>query len=186
MIILASASKRRIELLNDSGLKFKVIPSDVSEHINDNLEPEQNAMNISLAKAVSVADKNPTDIVIAADTMVVLNNRVFGKPKDEAEAFEMLKTLSNRKHRVITGVTIIHDGIEDVFYSETIVKMKDLSDEEINDYISLGESFDKAGGYGIQGAGKDLVETFEGDFLTVVGLPLKEVLKRIKEIESKN
>ena len=116
--------------------------------------------------------------------MVVYNNEIFGKPDSEEDAFEMLKTLSNKKHKVITGVAIINNDVEDVFYSESIVKFKDLTDEEINAYIETKEPFDKAGGYAIQGLGKNIVDTYEGDFFTIVGLPLKEVLKKLNNIKN--
>ncbi|VEU80081.1 Maf family protein [Haploplasma axanthum] len=184
MIILASNSVRRIELLKDAGVDFKVIPSNVVEVIDEKLKPEDNAMNLAFLKANDVFNRNPGDLVIAADTIVTLNNRIFGKPKDEEEAFEMLKTLSNKRHEVITGVAILYRDRKDVFYSKSTVKFKDLTDEQINDYIATKEPFGKAGAYAIQGIGKSIVDTFEGDFFTIVGLPLKDVLKRIKEIEA--
>ena len=183
MIVLATGSSRRIELLKDAGFKFKVIPSTITETIDESLTPRENAMRLALEKARDVYKDNSDALVIAADTMVVLNNKIYGKPKDEEDAFEILKALSNKKHTVITSVALIHDDIEDVFYSESFVKFKDLSDEVILEYVKTGEPFGKAGGYAIQGLGKEIVDTFEGDFFTIVGLPLKEVIKRINEIK---
>lgn len=183
MIILASASSRRIDLLKDAGIDFKVIPSNVKEIIDNELSPSDNAMKVALEKANDVYKNNTKSIVIAADTMVVLNNEIFGKPVDSEDAFNMLKKLSGKKHDVITGVAIIYDDKEDVFYSSTSVKIKDLTDEEINEYVATNEPFGKAGGYAIQGLGKNIVETYEGDFLTIVGLPLMEVVKRLQIIK---
>lgn len=185
MIILASASQRRIELLKDSGVEFEVIPSEIEEVIDVSLSPVDNAMKIALTKARDIYFKNKNATVIAADTMVVYNNEIFGKPESEEDAFEILKTLSNKKHKVITGVAIIHNDEEDVFFSESTVKFKDLTDEEIKAYIDTKEPFGKAGGYAIQGLGKDIVDTYEGDFFTIVGLPLKEVLKKLNDIKNK-
>lgn len=182
MIILASASQRRIDLLKDAGIEFKVIASTITEVIDSTILPKENAMNLALAKAKQVYNDNPNNIVVAADTMVVLNNEIFGKPKDEEDAFEMLSKLSNKKHQVITGVAIITSENEDVFYSESKVKFKDLTEEEIKNYIETKEPFGKAGGYAIQGLGKDIVDTYEGDFFTIVGLPLKEVTKKLNEL----
>lgn len=184
MIILASASSRRVDLLKDAGIDFKVIPSKVEESIDTKLSPSENAMNVALKKAKEVYSNNPGTIVVAADTIVVLNNEIFGKPKDEEDAFNMLSALSGKKHDVITGVAIIHDDKEDVFYSKTAVKFKELSESVINDYIATKEPFGKAGGYAIQGLGKEIVETYEGDFLTIVGLPLMDVVKRLNAIKN--
>lgn len=181
MIILASASQRRIDLLKDAGIEFEVIPSQVEEKINDNLSPEENAISLATAKARDVYARRNESLVLAADTVVVYKNQIFGKPKDKEDAFNMLKTLSNNTHEVITGVAIIKDGKEEVFFSKAKVKFKDLTDEVINEYIETNEPFGKAGAYAIQGLGKKLVDTFTGDFFTIVGLPLKEVLERLKK-----
>lgn len=182
MIILASGSSRRVELLKDAGVEFTVIPSNIEEVIDDKLSPEENAKKLALEKALDVQSRNPNEIIIAADTMVVLNNEIIGKPKDDEDAFNMLKKLSNRKHRVITAVAILNKEEQDVFYSESFVKFKDLTDDEITNYVATKEPFGKAGGYAIQGLGKDIVDTYEGDFLTIVGLPLKGVLLRLNNL----
>lgn len=180
MIILASASKRRIDLLKDAGVKFQVIPSFADEKIDLSLTPEENVKNIAEAKASDVYSRNDQATVIAADTIVVLNNEIFGKPKDEEEAFLMLSKLSNKTHEVMTSVCIIKDNIKDVFISKSKVKFKELHEEEIKEYIKTLEPFGKAGAYAIQGIGKSLIDTYEGDFFTIVGLPLKMVLEKIK------
>lgn len=179
MIILASSSERRINLLKDAGIKFKVIPSNILEEVNKELTPTQNAMNIAKLKALDVYSKNNSSVVIAADTIVVFKNEIFGKPSSKEEAFKMLMALNNNTHDVITGVAIINSEKEDVFYSKAQVKFKNLTEEEINQYIDTNEPYGKAGGYAIQGLGKELVETYNGDFFTIVGLPLKEVLEKM-------
>lgn len=184
MIILASSSQRRIELLKDAGVSFEVIPSDVSEDINLELTPEENAMLIAKNKALDVFSKNPNRVVLAADTLVVFENKIFGKPESKEEALEMLKTLNNETHHVITGVAIISKTKEDVFYSKASVTFKNLLDVELMEYVETGEVFGKAGAYAIQGLGKKLVETYTGDFFTIVGLPLKEVLEKLELIKN--
>lgn len=183
MIILASKSSRRIELLKDAGLSFEVIPSNINEKADENLTPIENAMHLAELKATDVYTKYPNSLVIAADTIVTLNNKIYGKPKTEENAILMLKELRGKKHDVITGVAIIYQNKKEVFYSKSSVLIKDLTDEEIINYVQTKEPLDKAGAYAIQGIGKDIVETYEGDFLTIVGLPLKEVLTKIKEIK---
>lgn len=182
MIILASASKRRISLLKDAGIDFKVIPSNIDETIDNRLTPTENVLKLSKDKALDVYESNKENIIIAADTIVVYKGEIFGKPVDGEDAFNMLKKLSNKTHEVITAVTIINKEEIDSFYSITKVTFKDLTDEEIRNYIETKEPYGKAGSYAIQGLGKELVLTFDGDFFTIVGLPLKEVLKRLDKI----
>lgn len=179
MIILASASQRRVELLKDAGINFKVIPSGIKEEFKSELTPIENVMEIARLKALDVYEKNKGAVVIAADTIVVYKNKVFGKPTSREDAFNMLMALNNNTHEVITGVAIIDAKGEAVFYSKASVTFKNLTEEEINNYIDTEEPFGKAGSYAIQGLGKELVETYKGDFFTIVGLPLKEVLEKI-------
>lgn len=179
MIILASSSQRRVELLKDAGIDFKVIPSEVKEVFDSKLTPEENVMNIARLKALDVYEKNKDAVIIAADTAVIYKNEIFGKPTSKEDAFNMLMALNNNTHDVITGVAIIDDSGEDVFYSKAQVTFKNLTEEEINNYIETEEPIGKAGAYAIQGLGKELVETYTGDFFTIVGLPLKEVLEKI-------
>lgn len=179
MIILASKSQRRVELLKDAGVSFEVIPSNVLEQIDEQLRPEDNAMKIAKSKALDVFNKNQDKTVIAADTLVVFENKIYGKPETKEEALKMLQTLNNETHNVITGVAIISKDKEDVFYSKASVTFKNLLDVELMEYVETGESFGKAGAYAIQGLGKKLIETYTGDFFTIVGLPLKEVLEKI-------
>ena len=184
MLILASGSPRRAKLLKDAGLTFKVIKSDVEEVINHDLLPEEIVVDLALQKAKSVFLKHPDDTVIAANTIVVFNKQILGKPKDEEEAYQMLSLLSNETHCVYTGVAVLKDKIERCFYTKSEVTMKQLSDLEIKQYIATKEPMDKAGAYGIQGEGGQLVDHFSGDFFTIVGLPLKEVLNVLKDIQA--
>jgi septum formation protein len=182
MLILASSSPRRAKLLKDAGIEFIVEPSNWEEVINEKLKPSEIALELAKLKAMHVATKYPNDIVLGADTIVVFEEEILGKPKDEADAYRMLKLLSGERHVVYTGVAIIKGAIVKTFVSATEVSMKKLSDLEIWNYIKTGEPMDKAGAYGIQGDGGSLVDHYKGDFFTIVGLPLKDVLEAIKNI----
>ncbi len=184
MLILASGSPRRAKLLKDAGLQFTTIVSDIEEIFDPNQKPEEIVVNLALQKANSVFLNHSEDTVIAADTIVVFGDRILGKPQDEKEAYDMLKLLSNETHEVYTGVAILKGDQKRSFYTKSEVTMKALSDLEINNYISTGEPMDKAGAYGIQSGGGELVDHFSGDFFTIVGLPLKDVLQTLKEIEA--
>ena len=181
MIILASSSPRRSKLLKDAGLTFKVVSSDVDEIYNENLEPKDIAMYLAELKAGHIAKDYPNDIVLGADTIVVYQGEILGKPQDENDAMRMLSMLSNQCHDVYTGVSLIKGKHIESFVSQTKVCMKPLSKLEIESYIKTGEPMDKAGAYGIQGGGGALVEKYEGDFFTIMGLPLKEVLNKLKK-----
>lgn len=183
MIILASSSPRRSKLLTDAGLTFKVVSSEVEEVYDENLEPKDIAMYLAELKAKHIAKDYPSDIVLGADTIVVYNQKVLGKPLDENDAFQMLSMLSNQCHDVFTGVSLIKGDHVETFVSQTKVCMKPLSNLEIEAYIKTGEPMDKAGAYGIQGEGGALVEKYDGDFFTIMGLPLKEVLIKLKKFE---
>ena len=180
-IILASASPRRKELLSKRGIDFTVMVSDADEKIENGTSPFDAVMEISRRKAEAVynelEDKSLT--VIAADTVVALGNEIFGKPKDESEAYSHLKSLSGKAHSVFTGVTIIKKGVFDTFFVESKVYFKNLSDEDIYSYIATKEPMDKAGSYAIQGIGSKLIEKYEGDYENIVGLPTNEVIKRL-------
>ncbi len=180
MIILASSSPRRAKLLKEAGLDFKIVSSDIEELFDENLEPHEVAMYLANLKTKHIAENYKKDVVIGADTIVVYDRKILGKPIDEQDAFNMLTTLSNQCHDVYTGVTIIQGEKEETFYSKTRVCMKTLSELEIKAYIHTKEPMDKAGAYGIQGDGGKLVDHYEGDFFTIMGLPLKDVLSRLK------
>lgn len=170
MLILASKSPRRKELLSLITEDFEIKSADVDETLPDGILPDKAVEYLSKIKAIPF--KNGTDTIIGADTVVAIDNQILGKPTDRKHAFEMLKLLSGRYHSVYTGVTIISPESTVTFSAETKVKFFDLSDEEINNYIATGECDDKAGAYGIQGKGSLLVERIEGDYFNVVGLPI--------------
>lgn len=182
-IVLASASPRRSELLKQIGLKFEIVPSDVDENIDSNLIPEEVVMGLSCRKALDVAKKIDNRVlVIGADTIVV-KDRILGKPVNDQDAFNMLKSLQGDWHNVITGVCVIDtDGFKIVKgFERTRVKMRNLQDREIYSYIATGEPADKAGAYGIQGMGALLVEKIEGCYFNVVGLPLSKLAEMLED-----
>lgn len=182
-IILASASPRRKEILQNTKLKFEVQKSEIEEAVFEEESPESMVVRLAYEKAFDVAQKNRDKLVIGADTIVVLEDEVLGKPKDEEEAFDMIQKLSNKTHRVITGISLIHlkKGIVVNDYQVSYVTFKDLSEDSIKDYINTKESLDKAGGYGIQGYGALLVEGIQGDYFNIVGLPISKLSDLLKD-----
>lgn len=171
-IILASGSPRRRELLKSPGLEFEVYKPDVDESMIDGESASELCARLSRLKAQAGAEKFPDALVIAADTIVVIDDLIIGKPKDRHDAFNMLKRLQGKWHEVITGITV---GMKEKFITHaehTRVKFRELSDSEIQAYVSTGECDDKAGAYAVQGYGSLLVERIEGDYFNVVGLPL--------------
>ncbi|MEW6052541.1 MAG: Maf family protein [Nitrospirota bacterium] len=182
-IILASASPRRREILRRTGLKFSVDESSYEEADLPGLKPRALAEFHALHKARDVARRHRNAIVLAADTIIVLKGRRYGKPRDTAQAAEMLKALSGKAHSVITGFAIIDtaDSRELSGSVETKVFFRRLTKDEITAYVNSGEPLDKAGAYGIQGLGGVLVEKIEGDFSNVVGLPLSAVSEGLKK-----
>jgi len=182
-IILASRSPRRRELLNQIGLKgFRVAASDTSEEVAGNPAPGDLVEQLSLRKAQAVqAQAGPEDLIIAADTVVVLDGAILGKPADERDAFAMLSALSGNRHRVYTGVTVLQGERCSTCHEETLVAFRDLEPDEIGAYIATGEPMDKAGAYGIQGLGSLLVSRLEGDYFNVMGLPLFRLGRMLAE-----
>lgn len=181
MIILASKSPRRKELLSIITNEFEIKTADVDEALPENIAPDKAVEYLSKIKADPF--KNNNDIIIGADTVVAIDDRILGKPRDKADAYNMLKMLSGKEHSVFTGVTVISHGKTDTFSVETRVKFFDLTDDEINNYINTGEPFDKAGAYGIQGKGSLLVEKINGDYFNVVGLPVSRLAKALKNFK---
>jgi len=181
-LILASQSPRREMLLKQAGISFETHPSNIDEKTEENVGPEDYVRHIAEKKALSVKEYLHSAgynffVVLAADTIVVLEGEILGKPEDERHAFEMLSKLSGKWHEVMTGVSVA-DGDEDkklVCVETTRVKVRNLSPDEIWKYIKTGEPLDKAGAYGIQGIGALLVEKIEGCYYNVVGLPLYRV-----------
>lgn len=179
MIILASQSPRRRELLKYITNDFEVKTANVDETLEEGISPDKAVEYLSKIKAKPF--KNGVDTIIGADTVVSIDGKILGKPRDKADAFDMIKELSGREHSVFTGVTVICKNEEKTFSVETKVKFFDLSDDEINAYIATGEPFDKAGAYGIQGFGSLLVEKIDGDYFNVVGLPVSRLNRVLRD-----
>ncbi len=173
-IILASNSPRRKELLERIGITdFTVAAPNVDESVEDGLSPAEIVEQLSLRKARAAAKKaGPSDLIIAADTVVALDGAVLGKPRDKGAAFAMLTALSGREHHVFTGVTVLRGEEAATLHEETAVTFRQLTPEEIRGYIATGEPMDKAGAYGIQGIGALLVSGIRGDYCNVMGLPV--------------
>ncbi len=182
-LILASASPRRSEMLGLMGLEFQVIPSGAEENggVGRGILAQVEAW--AKEKAAAVSKLNPNAWVLGADTVVVLDGKIFGKPADASEAREMLKELSGRTHEVLSGVCLIHDesSLSIVQSVRTLVHFRDLHAREIDAYVKTGEPLDKAGAYGIQGLGAFLVRAVSGSYTNVVGLPLWETLSWLLE-----
>ncbi len=172
-IILASASPRRQELLARMGLTFTVCPAELDESRWDGLPPHALVENLSRAKGDTVADLSPAGtLIIAADTVVVLDGQVLGKPRDEDDAISMLSRLSDRTHEVYTGLSLRRDALVYTTHQITSVRFRSLTEGDIARYVKTGEPMDKAGAYGIQGYGAMLVSAISGDYFNVMGLPV--------------
>ena len=182
-MILASNSQRRQEILKDAGFNFRVITSNIEE-ISDKENVIERILDIAEKKLEQIAKNNVNEFILAADTVVELDKNIFGKPKDREEAFNFLKLLSGKIHRVITAYVFKNISknilIREVVISE--VKFFDLDDETINWYLDTGEPFDKAGAYGIQGYGRVLVEKIDGDYYSIMGFPISNFLKNLRKI----
>lgn len=180
-VILASASPRRQELLKNIFNNFEIIPADVDEGLNEAIIPEHAAEYLADKKANFISKKYPDALVIGSDTTVVTDGLILGKPKDKKDAENMLKMLSGKAHKVITGVSI-YLGEKNISFSEiTEVVFFKLTDMEINEYLKTDEWKDKAGAYGIQGKAGLFVEKINGDYNNVVGLPIARLNRRLKD-----
>lgn len=182
-IILASASPRRCELMGIITDNFEIITADVDETIEDGTSPEKAVMQLSLKKAEAVSEKYRGRTVIGADTVVVCDGRILGKPENRENACEMLKMLSGRTHFVLTGVTITDGEKADTFFVSSDVTFFEMTDREILSYVESGEPDDKAGAYAIQGKGSLFVEKINGDYFNIVGFPVSEVNRHLKNFE---
>ena len=181
-IILASQSPRRKELLNLLDLNFKVVITEVNEVYPENLEVSKVAEYLANLKAEAFTNISSDTVVITADTVVILNEQILGKPKNKTEAAKMLQSLSNRNHKVMTGVCIKSKDKTISFSNTTKVFFKELTSSEINYYIENYKPFDKAGSYGIQEwIGAIGISNIEGSYFNVVGLPINQLYKKLKE-----
>ena len=178
-LVLASASPRREEILKKLNLKFTIVPAKINEDDFSNDDPIDLVKTLALEKAKSVSELVEEAIVIAADTVVVFNGQILGKPADEADAKNMLKSLNSNQHQVITGLAVLNSSKEKIFVEHNItdVKMTNMSEKEIDNYIETGEPMGKAGSYAIQGYGGLFVEEIKGSYHSVMGLPIHQLAK---------
>ena len=182
-IILASKSPRRREILETMGVEFEIDVADVDESVSSELSPVEAVCEISKRKAQKVAERHADDvIVISADTVVVIDEKIIGKPKDKEDAFNIIKSLSGRTHQVYTGFTVCGKGKTKTDFEVTSVCFKTLCDDDIKRYVATGEPMDKAGAYGIQQKGNLFVEYIHGDYYNVVGFPISKICVTIKEL----
>jgi septum formation protein len=183
-IILASSSPRRAEMLDILGVGFEPAPSNINERPHPDEAPADYIIRLARAKVIDVARRRSSGLVIGADTIVVVDGRLLGKPEDDADAERMLRQLSGRWHAVMTGVALYDAGTkrEVVDYDKTLVRFAQLTDREIEWYVESGEPMDKAGAYGIQGRGSIFVEEIAGNYHNVVGLPIPLVYRLAKRL----
>lgn len=179
-LVLASQSPRRAELLQRLGLEFEVRPADIDETYIDHEMPADHAERLAREKALAVIRERPDALVVGSDTIVILDNDVLGKPADEAEALRMLARLSGREHEVFTAVAVVHGERTESALERVKVRFRRLDRRECEEYVATGEPLDKAGAYGIQGFGSALVESIEGDYFAVMGLPVVRTLELIR------
>ena len=180
MLILASQSPRRKALLEANGFAFKVVPSNVIEEENQSMSPTQYVRHLAKLKAEDVFQRYPHDLILAADTIVVYGQEILGKPKDDDDAFRMLKKLSGQRHYVYTAVCIKDEKQEASWLSYAEVVFKSVEDQDLWTYVQTKEPMDKAGAYAIQGLGSFLVQSYYGNYHSIVGLPILEVVERLK------
>ncbi|MEG2256290.1 MAG: Maf family protein [Cetobacterium somerae] len=183
-MILASKSPRRKEILAQLGFQLQIKSKDIEE-ISDKVEIVEQIKDISLKKVMAVAVENPKEFVVGADTVVVIDGKILGKPKSEVDAEKMLKSLSGKSHEVITAYTLINleKNIKITNSVESTVYFKQISDEEIEWYIKSGEPMDKAGAYGIQGLGSIFVDKIDGDFFAIMGFPINHFIKTLNNLK---
>lgn len=180
MLILASRSPRRRELLTMAGIEHLPLPADIEEIVPEGTPTDKISEMLAYQKALKIFGDHPDDIILGSDTVVEINGIVLGKPETPEEAFRMLKLLSGKTHTVHTGVALLSRNRTEIFTSSTIVEFAKHDDETLRRYVETGDPMDKAGAYGIQGIGAFLVKKIDGDFYTVMGLPVGEIMRRLK------
>ncbi|MGE7601041.1 Maf family protein [Peribacillus sp. NPDC097675] len=183
-LILASSSPRRKELLQFLQIPFESMNSNVDEDIEENMQAEDAVQELAVRKAEAIASRYPDSWVIGSDTVVVLEGEILGKPANHADGKRMLEMLSGKTHEVYTGVAILFGEHRRIFAVKTEVTFWELSESDIERYLDSGEPFDKAGSYGIQGLGSLLVKQINGDYFSVVGLPISRLARELKTMES--
>ncbi len=183
-LTLASGSPRRQEILTNLGLNFTVLPANIDESPQLSEEPQSYALRMAVQKAMAAANKVESGLIIGADTIVVVDGQIMGKPRDVAEAAQQLRVLSGREHIVFSGLGIVDKttGRTVSTLEQTIVYFREMSDAEIQSYIRTGEPLDKAGSYGIQGKGAVFIRRIEGDYFNVVGLPIAKLYSLLAEL----
>jgi septum formation protein len=181
-VILASASPRRRELLTLVGIPHEVRPADIDESVFPGEQPIPHAERLARAKAHALAERNADAVVVAADTIVVLDGEILGKPCDSAHAAAMLRRLSGREHTVFTAIAVARGARTESAVEGVRVWFRALPDEEIEAYIATGEPMDKAGAYGIQGYGATIVERVDGDYFSVMGLGLRRLIELLARV----
>lgn len=179
-LVLVSESPQRVRLLSTLGQEFATVSPIGDEVYHHHLSKAEQIESIAFQKALSVYNYFPNDILIAADTVIVLDDMILGKPEDETDAFNMLRKLSDRTHQVITGVCIMNEFHTEIFNVTTEVTFNELSDDEIHHYLSTQEPMGRSGSYAIQGGASLFVKQIKGDLNSVVGLPISEVYARLK------
>lgn len=181
-LVLASASPRRKEILQKLNIPFTTFSPNADETLPSGLLPSEFVKTLALRKASLAFEHFPQAVIIGSDTIVVSNDLILGKPKNSEDAKRMLKQLSGQVHSVYTGVAIIYEDRMETFYEKTDVEFWELTETDINQYIKSGEPFDKAGAYGIQGLGALLVKSINGDYYSVVGLPISRLYRALLDI----
>jgi len=192
MVVLASASPRRQELLRNAGIPFIVCPANIPEVPSPGENPRDCAERLAREKAMAVSRQRPADVILGADTIVVVDGEMLGRPRGDADAMRMLRLLSGRTHQVITGVCLVgpslrtgnqklETGFNKTCSETTLVTMTKLTEEDIRSYVSTGEPMDKAGAYAIQGIASRWIPRIEGDYFNVVGLPVALVCRMLQE-----
>jgi septum formation protein len=181
-VVLASGSPRRHDLLNLIGIAHQVVPANIDESLRGRESPRKHAERLAREKASAVIGRDPNLVAIGADTIVLIDKKILGKPANSVDAGTMLRLLSGREHTVVTAVAVARGKkiVSDV--EEVAVKFRKLSDDEIDAYIATGEPMDKAGAYGIQGFGATIVERIEGDYFAVMGLPLVRLVSLLADV----
>ncbi len=181
-VVLSSRSPRRHDLLNLVGIAHEVIPADIDERVRGRESPSKHAERLAREKAVVAGNGDPDLIAIGADTIVLIEGKILGKPTNAVDAGSMLRLLSGRRHTVVTAVAVARGKEVRSAVEEVTVKFRKLSDDEIDAYIATGEPMDKAGAYGIQGYGATIVERIDGDYFAVMGLPLVKLVSLLDEV----
>ena len=181
-LILASASPRRRELLEQAGYHFGVVPADIEEPTDHAPSPSQTAVDRARVKARDVSRRFPHRVILAADTVVLLDGDLIGKPADVADARRTLRRLRGTRHSVLTGVVVLAGDIERAAVEETVIEMRQVSDEEIDAYVATGEALGKAGAYAVQERGDRFIERLRGSYTNVVGLPMELVGRMLGDV----